>query len=191
MVSFLPWIIIAKKREKSTKNAGSSTRQNGGLAVSPRHFDVGIRSGSAGSNLYRLTENVEISWSRAFRLVNSIDISTIFDGAKAPTPILGHPAYMLHAFITLFLSVSISYVECRGRVAQIPFCHCEPRPLRIVMVGVWQSHYISNELSRQYCCFLSFCCPALISIFKINNIHPRWDFFCSSFSVPKNCSCCC
>jgi len=35
------------------------------------------------------------------------------------------------------------YVQSRGRVAQIPFCHCEPRPLRIVMVGVWQSHYIS------------------------------------------------
>ncbi|MBA7525559.1 hypothetical protein ES705_17711 [subsurface metagenome] len=119
------------------------------LAVSSRPFDVGIRSGSAGSNLY-----------------------------------------MLHAFITLFLAVSISYVECRGRVAQIPFCHCEPRPLRIAMVGVWQSRYISNELSCQYCCFLSFCCPALISIFKINNIHPRWDFFCSSFPVPKNCPRC-
>ncbi len=39
----------------------------------------------------RVTENVEISWSRAFRLVNSIDISIIFDGAKAPTPILGLP----------------------------------------------------------------------------------------------------
>ena len=34
-------------------------------------------------------------------------------------------------------------VKSKGRVAQIPFCHCEPRPLRIVMVGVWQSHYIS------------------------------------------------
>jgi len=34
-------------------------------------------------------------------------------------------------------------IRSGGRVAQIHICHCEFRPLRIVMVGVWQSHYFS------------------------------------------------
>jgi hypothetical protein len=39
-----------------------------------------------GSNLDRVTENAEIYWSKAFRLVKFHEISAVFDGRKRPTP---------------------------------------------------------------------------------------------------------
>ncbi len=38
------------------------------------------------AGLDRVTENAEIYWSRAFRLVNFHEISAVFDGRKRPTP---------------------------------------------------------------------------------------------------------
>jgi uncharacterized membrane protein YjjP (DUF1212 family) len=50
------------------------------------HMASGINKGTVGSNLYRVTENAEIYWSRAFRLVKFHEISAVFDGRKRPTP---------------------------------------------------------------------------------------------------------